>query len=45
LGGWAKTPKMKLPDKRAITPLFTSNINPYGYFMLDLFKPSFLEAA
>ena len=37
--------KMKLPDKRAITPLFTSNINPYGYFMLDLFKPSFLEAA
>lgn len=32
-------------DYRALTPLFTSNINPYGAFMLDLDKPSFLEAA
>lgn len=32
-------------DKRALTPLFTSNINPYGRFMLNLNKKSILEAA
>ncbi|MFC1833875.1 Tn3 family transposase [Thermodesulfobacteriota bacterium] len=32
-------------DYRALTPLFTSNVNPYGDFILDLEKPSFLEVA
>jgi len=32
-------------DLKALTPLFTMNINPYGYFPLDLEKPSFLEVA
>lgn len=32
-------------DLRALTPLFTANVNPYGDFTLDLDKPSFLEAA
>ena len=37
--------RMEAEDFRALTPLFTSNINPYGDFTLDLDKPSFLEAA
>ena len=37
--------RMKPEDSSALTPLFTSNINPYGYFMLDLLKPSILEVA
>lgn len=32
-------------DQRALTPLFTSHVNPYGEFDLDLAKPSFLVAA
>ncbi len=30
-------------DRSAITPLFTSNMNPYGDITLDVTKPSFLE--
>jgi hypothetical protein len=37
--------KMKEVDKNAMTPLFTSNINPYGEIHLDMNKPSFLEAS
>lgn len=37
--------RMEDEDFRALTPLFTSSINPYGYFELDLDKPSFLEAS
>ena len=37
--------KMKPEDFRALTPLYTSNLNPYGEFNLNLNKPSFLEAA
>ena len=36
--------RMNQEDLRSLTPLFTSNINPYGDFELDLTKPSFLEA-
>ncbi len=36
---------MEPEDFRALTPLFTSNVNPYGDFELDIDKPSFLEAA
>lgn len=35
--------RMNQDDLRSLTPLFTSNINPYGDFELDLAKPSFLE--
>jgi len=35
--------KMQAVDKDAITPLFTSNVNPYGEIHLDMNKPSFLE--
>jgi len=35
--------RMKTDDFRALTPLFTSNINPYGDLHLDLEKPSFLD--
>ena len=35
--------KMKPDDLSALTPLFTSNVNPYGDIRLDLHKPSFLE--
>ncbi len=35
--------KMNAIDKNAMTPLFTSNINPYGEIHLDINKPSFLE--
>lgn len=35
--------RMEPPDLRAMTPLFTNNINPYGEFDLDLSKPSFLD--
>lgn len=35
--------KMKPDDLAALTPLFTSNVNPYGDIRLDLAKPSFLE--
>jgi TnpA family transposase len=37
--------RMNTEDLRALTPLFTSSINPYGEFELDLDKPSFLEAS
>jgi len=37
--------RMGPQDYRALTPLFTSNVNPYGDFILDLNKPSFLEVA
>lgn len=37
--------RMGSEDYRALTPLFTSNVNPYGDFILDLEKPSFLEVA
>jgi TnpA family transposase len=30
-------------DMNAMTPLFTSNVNPYGDINLDVNKPSFLE--
>jgi hypothetical protein len=36
---------MERADYRALTPLFTSNINPYGVFTVDFDKPSFLMAA
>ena len=36
--------RMEPEDLHALTPLFTVNINPYGYFSLDLNKPSILEA-
>lgn len=36
---------MEEEDFRALTPLFTSNVNPYGDFELNLDKPSFLDAA
>lgn len=35
--------KMKASDKNAMTPMFTSNVNPYGEIHLDINKPSFLE--
>ena len=35
--------RMTAADKRALTPLFTSNVNPYGDFSIDLAKPSILE--
>jgi TnpA family transposase len=37
--------RMEPEDFKALTPLFTVNINPYGDFNLDLNKPSFLEVA
>lgn len=37
--------RMTKEDFRALTPLFTSNINPYGVSRLDFDKPSFLVAA
>lgn len=37
--------KLEQRDREALTPLFTSNVNPYGDFDLDLGRPSFLEAA
>ena len=37
--------RMEPEDFRALTPLFTSNINPYGDFDLNLYKPSILEVA
>lgn len=37
--------QMVAEDFRALTPLFTSNVNPYGDFQLNLEKPSFLEVA
>lgn len=36
--------RMNRNDFHAMTPLFTANINPYGYFLLNFDKPSFLEA-
>jgi TnpA family transposase len=35
--------KMDAVDMNAMTPLFTSNVNPYGDINLDINKPSFLE--
>jgi len=37
--------RMEPEDFRALTPLFTSNVNPYGDFELNLHKPSILEVA
>lgn len=37
--------RMVPEDLRALTPLFTSNVNPYGDFELNLEKPSFLAVA
>lgn len=37
--------KMEPDDRRALTPLFTAHVNPYGEFELDLAKPSFLREA
>jgi len=37
--------RMQPEDFNALTPLFTLNINPYGYFLLDFKKPSIFEAA
>ena len=37
--------RMDAEDYRALNPLFTSNINPYGAYQLDLGKPSFLRAS
>jgi TnpA family transposase len=34
--------KMNTYDINAMTPLFTSNVNPYGDIHLDMHKPSFL---
>jgi hypothetical protein len=34
---------MDAVDMNAMTPLFTSNVNPYGDINLDINKPSFLE--
>jgi len=36
--------KMQADAKNAMTPLFTSNVNPFGDIHLDIYKPSFLEA-
>ena len=36
--------QMDAVDMNAMTPLFTSNVNPYGDINLDINKPSFLEA-
>jgi TnpA family transposase len=36
--------QMGAVDMNAMTPLFTSNVNPYGDINLDINKPSFLEA-
>jgi TnpA family transposase len=35
--------RIQAEDKDAMTPLFTSNVNPYGDIHLDINKPSFLE--
>ena len=35
--------QMDSGDMNAMTPLFTSNVNPYGDINLDINKPSFLE--
>jgi TnpA family transposase len=35
--------KMQAADKNAMTPLFTSNVNPFGDIHMDINKPSFLE--
>jgi TnpA family transposase len=35
--------RMQPEDYNSLTPLFTLNINPYGYFSLDFEKPSILE--
>ncbi|HSL87286.1 MAG TPA: Tn3 family transposase, partial [Bacteroidales bacterium] len=35
--------KIKADERNVITPLFTSNVNPYGDIRLDINKPSFLE--
>ena len=35
---------MEREDYRALTPLFTTNISPYGVFTVNFDKPSFLMA-
>jgi TnpA family transposase len=37
--------RMTPDDKKSLSPLFTLNINPYGYFLLNFDKPSILEVA
>jgi len=37
--------RMTKEDRRSVTPLFTSNTNPYGDVHFDFTKPSFLKAA
>jgi hypothetical protein len=37
--------RMSVEYFHALTPLFNSNINNYGVFMVDFGKPSFLMAA
>jgi TnpA family transposase len=37
--------RLNAEDRRALTPLFHTHINPYGVFELDLESPSFLIAA
>jgi hypothetical protein len=37
--------RLNAEDRRALTPLFHTHINPYGVFELDLESPSFLRAA
>lgn len=37
--------RMEDEDRRALTPLFTLNVNPYGDFTLDLDRPSILAEA
>lgn len=38
-------PRLVLEDLRGLTLLFYTHVNPYGRFILDLDRPSFLEAA
>jgi len=35
--------RMKPEDLQSLTPLFTSNVNPYGTFKLNMERPSLLE--
>lgn len=35
---------LSVEDLRALTPLFYEHVNPYGFFELDLERPSFLTA-
>jgi hypothetical protein len=37
--------EMEAADRRGLTPLFYSHINPYGHFELNLDRPLLQEAA